>query len=57
MIKEKILKLLNLRVPNSNLENNRVHRFLQRHFEYKNKFFRYLDQNRFMNIDSKICAD
>ena len=57
MIKKKILKLLSLRVSNPNLEINWVHRFLQRHSEYKIKFFRHLDQDRFMNIDPKVFAD
>lgn len=57
MVKEKALKLLSLRVPNPDLGINWVHRFLQRHPEYKTRFPRHLDQDRFMNTDPKVFAD
>ena len=55
MIKNKVDKLLALRVPNPEpFGVNWVNRFLNRHSEYRSKFPRHLDQERYMNTSPKI---
>ena len=58
MIREKVMKLLRLRVESSaSLGINWTKRFLDRYSDYRSRYPRHLDQERHWNTDRKVFED
>jgi hypothetical protein len=56
MLKEKISNLIQLRSDEKNphVDEHWARRFLKRHSQYKNRFSRHLDQDRYFNSNIEI---